>query len=103
MDPVLGNAYPCYILPVPDGCFFVRNYIHYSMGCHQRSATSDKGNVDLNRTCLLLSQLLTLVCLTTCLCYLHLHHVYIVSFLVDQSTHEFYRSTGNHKEFLPDR
>jgi hypothetical protein len=23
---------------------FVRNYIHYSLGYHQRSTTSDKGN-----------------------------------------------------------
>ena len=40
---------------------------------------------------LLPSQLLTLVCLTTCVCCLHLPHVYSLLSFIDQPTHEFYR------------
>ena len=40
-----------------------------------------RAELDLLTLVYLTTQLLTLVCLTTCLCCLHLHHVYIVSIL----------------------
>ena len=42
---------------------------------------SCRAESDLLTLVYLTAQLLTLVCLTTCLCCLHLHHVYIVSIL----------------------
>ena len=48
--------------------------------------------VDLNRTCLLLFQLLTLVYLTTCLCCLHLPYVYRINQHTSSTVRHIFRN-----------